>query len=535
MRPFLVPAVILIGLTLALAYAQSPSPQEAPPEERIKAVSLSDVTSPAQRNATKEAAIRRALRTRVTASFAGAPLSEAIAWVEDRAGISIVIEEDELRQDGIELNQPVSFALSNVTAGQLLHRILSARSLAWIIEDEVLHVVPETNERATLTTRTYPVPRLLERFQLERKERDAANSWLPPSFPYASGSFRQSLPSIRSLTSESAWREEGGSGTVSLEFGCLVVRQSRRVHEELTGLLEGLDAFVEKKLDHGMAEIHPDWSPAADATAIRAALMRTVEAQNFADAPLKEAVGWFADFLGINIVIDETALAEDGIKTDQPVTLKLRNVSARSALELLLKRRGLTTLIDQGVLVITTPVRREDSRLLVLYDVRDLFKPNRSSVPLICLIQDQTQGDWMRSGGLALLLDGCLAVRHSQDVQEEVAELLEGLRTSIRAGKIDPILFDPEERTDEDLNSLQVRIYDVRPFAAKEVEPLVREFVRPESWNAKDRAGHIRSAGETLVIRTTARTHRDIERFLTQLKNTAGPQRTGWPNLNAAP
>ena len=53
------------------------------------------------------------------------------------------------------------------------------------------------------------------------------------------------------------------------------------------------------------------------------------------------------------------ALEEIGVGTDEPVTVNLHNISLRSALRLMLKNLQLTYIIQDEVLMITTPEEAE--------------------------------------------------------------------------------------------------------------------------------------------------------------------------------
>jgi hypothetical protein len=75
---------------------------------------------------------------------------------------------------------------------------------------------------------------------------------------------------------------------------------------------------------------------------------------NYKDVPLKQIIGDFRDSQGINIIFDNDALDEKGIRTDQPVSVELEQISLKSALRLVLKQFHLTYVIKNEVLQITT-------------------------------------------------------------------------------------------------------------------------------------------------------------------------------------
>ena len=92
----------------------------------------------------------------------------------------------------------------------------------------------------------------------------------------------------------------------------------------------------------------------------------------FLDTPLSEAMSYFSGFHEIPIVIDQRALEEIGLSTDAPVAKKLRDVTLRSALELVLRDLGLTTVIRNEVLMVTTPEEAETRLTTRIYLLKDL-------------------------------------------------------------------------------------------------------------------------------------------------------------------
>ncbi|HUG92818.1 MAG TPA: hypothetical protein VML55_18395, partial [Planctomycetaceae bacterium] len=56
----------------------------------------------------------------------------------------------------------------------------------------------------------------------------------------------------------------------------------------------------------------------------------------FIDQPLKEAMEYTNDAHGITILLDEKALQDDGIQTDEPLNYVLSGITLRSALNIML-------------------------------------------------------------------------------------------------------------------------------------------------------------------------------------------------------
>lgn len=95
----------------------------------------------------------------------------------------------------------------------------------------------------------------------------------------------------------------------------------------------------------------------------------------FAEVPLKEVVTALTDDYGIPIKLDQTALEEIGLSSDEVVNVTLRNITLRSALRLMLKDLQLTYIIQDEVLMITTPQKAEENLVVKVYPVADLVLP----------------------------------------------------------------------------------------------------------------------------------------------------------------
>jgi type II secretory pathway component GspD/PulD (secretin) len=96
---------------------------------------------------------------------------------------------------------------------------------------------------------------------------------------------------------------------------------------------------------------------------------------NFTDAPLKTVIEDIRAFQGMNIFVDENALSGNGISLDRPVTVKLDQVSLKSALALLLRPMHLTAIIKDEVLQITTEDNAKGGLVTSIYQVADLVIP----------------------------------------------------------------------------------------------------------------------------------------------------------------
>ncbi len=162
---------------------------------------------------------------------------------------------------------------------------------------------------------------------------------------------------------------------------------------------------------------------------------------NFSENSLSEVVAFLREEYQIEVQLDIQALEDLGLSPDDTVTVNIRNVSLRSALELMLKQHDLAFLIVDDYLLITN----EDeclSRLSVrVYPVGDLLQPEegrpQSSAASVddlieVLITTVASDTWAENGGGAAeirpLQPGLLIISQTQAVHEEIAHLLSALR-----------------------------------------------------------------------------------------------------------
>ncbi len=96
---------------------------------------------------------------------------------------------------------------------------------------------------------------------------------------------------------------------------------------------------------------------------------------NFSETTLRQAIDDLRDWQGINIVPDVKALNEEGIALDRPVTLKLEGVSLKSALNILLDQVGLTYVVKDEALQVTTKTAAKGKQVTMSYSVADLVIP----------------------------------------------------------------------------------------------------------------------------------------------------------------
>jgi Flp pilus assembly secretin CpaC len=96
---------------------------------------------------------------------------------------------------------------------------------------------------------------------------------------------------------------------------------------------------------------------------------------SFVDQTLKTALDDIHTWNNINIYVDEPALLQEGISLDRLVSIKLEQVSLKSALNMLLHTAHLTHVIKDEALWVTTEAQARGKLVTVTYQVSDLVIP----------------------------------------------------------------------------------------------------------------------------------------------------------------
>jgi hypothetical protein len=167
----------------------------------------------------------------------------------------------------------------------------------------------------------------------------------------------------------------------------------------------------------------------------------------FTEEPLENVVHFLQEEYGIPILIDQPALEDAGLTTDESMSVRIENVSLRSALRLLLESKHLVYMVRNEVLLITTPEQAEAELVTCVYDIRDLnsflTRPVKDGPPALdydslidAIISCVAPETWAEAGGgeaeIRPLPPGLLVVSQTRTVHDEVAALLATIRETLQ-------------------------------------------------------------------------------------------------------
>lgn len=161
------------------------------------------------------------------------------------------------------------------------------------------------------------------------------------------------------------------------------------------------------------------------------------------DMPIKEAMDMISDKHRIPIIFDNEALKSAAFDpTANPVGMPIKDLSLRSALNLILGQYNLTYLIKDEVLQITTTDKANTILNISIYDVRDLVSQpgggfDQTAIGQLMTVITTTIAapTWATSSGMGTVQPFSnggicvLVVSQTQSVHEEIEKLLGDLRT----------------------------------------------------------------------------------------------------------
>lgn len=172
-------------------------------------------------------AVLRALEHREDYDFRDKPLQEVVTTLRKRWRCPIVFDRDALKQAGISLDEPVTFAARRLRGADALSHICRRLGLEWLHREGLLLTTPEEADQQ-LSIRLYPVGDLV------------ASGIEPLDGHRTAPDFQPLIDMIVTHVRPQSWPD--GNGDQPEVFGreLLIVRQTDEVHREIERLLTSL-------------------------------------------------------------------------------------------------------------------------------------------------------------------------------------------------------------------------------------------------------------------------------------------------------
>jgi general secretion pathway protein D len=220
-----------------------------------------------------EAQLANALEQRVEFNFVDTSLADVANWLQDELGHTVVLDIPSLKDAGVDGNLRITGRAKSVSLRAALRIILDQFDLAWILRDSLLLITTADRAENDTIVRVYPVGDLVavsrENFgtggrptlekptnvaedvsagQPPEEQTDKSKEKVPAETPVAEPCMVADYDSLIELIVTSvrpqSWPEGTGPGPISIfEPGkCLVISQTRPVHDEIGRLLRALRA-----------------------------------------------------------------------------------------------------------------------------------------------------------------------------------------------------------------------------------------------------------------------------------------------------
>lgn len=225
----------------------------------------------------------------------------------------------------------------------------------------------------------------------------------------------------------------------------------------------------------------------------QAKLAERLEAR-FVDLPFQEAIDFLSDKTGIETYLNRRALEEAGVALETPVNVQLKQVRGDMLLDLILQQVGsdeIDYVVRDGIVVITSVASLDGANEVKAYPVADLLRLHQA---------DGRGVSGMMGGGSESGFPGAGSATPGVS-----GGMPAGMASGPGGG-----FGGPVEMGSRDL-----------PPEVQQLVKVLQNSVSPDSWIDMGGHGSITYYGEMLIVRQNARTHREIEKVLTMLRETA--------------
>jgi general secretion pathway protein D len=232
---------------------------------------------------------------------------------------------------------------------------------------------------------------------------------------------------------------------------------------------------------------------------------------NFTETPLADVVAFLHDATGVNVFLDKHALAVDGISSDKPISIKLENIPLKSALKIILDQMDLEYTIENDVLLITTPIKRQGKMYPKSYSVADLVVPiSRFQTHNVRAGNPMGAGSIGIGSGMPGLAPGGMPMHNAS-----LAQIGSGLggSPSLTGGNGANGATGADSVVPNGMGGGQTVDFDA-------VIELIQNTISPNSWSSVGGAGTIEEfqPNLSLVVNQTQAVHEQISDLLAQLR-----------------
>jgi hypothetical protein len=190
-----------------------------------------DKYRPTSKLTAKEKELLKMLNSVLSVNWDKTPLKDALEYLQDKTGQSILVDENSLREAMVEYDDPVTLKQKKLTVRVILKKILADKGLTYVIKDATIHVMTPEKAKSYMVTRAYPIGDLIPVYMQQ----------MGPFLNTArqAQGLRQLVQSIIDTVDPASWQANGGSGTIGFHAPSmsLIIRQSAEIHYQMGGSL----------------------------------------------------------------------------------------------------------------------------------------------------------------------------------------------------------------------------------------------------------------------------------------------------------
>jgi hypothetical protein len=179
----------------------------------------------------KEKAILDALNKPITIDLKDAKFEEVIAYLEEKTGLTFLVDKNALEQAGVGYDTPITVKARGVSLRSIFRKVLGELNLAYVIKDELLQITSAERAKNMMTTRAYYMGDLVGV--------GGFNFGPLGNALQVYNDVTQMIATIVQTVDPDSWEinGHGGAGTITFNPGTmtLIIKNTAEVHYSLAG------------------------------------------------------------------------------------------------------------------------------------------------------------------------------------------------------------------------------------------------------------------------------------------------------------
>ena len=379
-------------------------------------------------DATPKERIHAALEEFTRFRLVDMPLNASLELVAKQHNFNILVDDISLSRKGVSPEVRINYEAPDNSVRRMLKTILDPLKLTYVVEDGAIKVIAATaagKGNAKAEPRRNATKHILPNQQIQAALEETTR------VEFIDTSLNDAMEFLSHQHNITILLDERGLAEIDIELNEPItqVLSGVSLQSALKIILEPLELkhVVEDevlKITGAPPNGPLDLSKRSEAEEkIEAALTYPTEIE-FVDTSLKDAMEFVADLHKITIILDETALSEEGIASDEPITQVLSGISLESMLNITLKPLGLTYVVEDEVMKITTVVAAAKRKETRVYLVTTLGEAGYEMDALQEIVEQQGGGD-------VAVIGDTLVVTEPQQAHRKTMQLLEQLQRAV--------------------------------------------------------------------------------------------------------